>query len=377
MNKKNRRGVFRAVTACALSAAMLIAGGCGKPGGPGGQRGPYGSQGGTIYVIGKQPLSFWDDVRKGAEDAGEEFGYDIVYRQGTSDNDYSSQEADIQDAIKKKAKAIVIAPNGKTELNSAFEEAEKAGIKIININSKADYEGVVTYVRCSDKESGSLAARNAVKLLKAKDPELAGLKNIAIIPHTASTAEERVSGFVEAFTEQAADAIAPVNMTENNEAKAKENRDAKKNDFKKGIVKGAACSKRDVAEAEAREILEANAGNISVMYGTNTNTTLGICDAVSALDLQDDVVVIGFNSDMDEINYINNHVLDGTIIQNPYMMGYVGVRYAKKIISGDSCAARVDTGAVFVTADNINEEFIQLMMFPDGRPDENGEEGEG
>ena len=180
MNKKNRRGVFRAVTACALSAAMLIAGGCGKPGGPGGQRGPYGSQGGTIYVIGKQPLSFWDDVRKGAEDAGEEFGYDIVYRQGTSDNDYSSQEADIQDAIKKKAKAIVIAPNGKTELNSAFEEAEKAGIKIININSKADYDGVVTFVRCSDKESGSLAARNAVKLLKAKDPELAGLKNIAI-----------------------------------------------------------------------------------------------------------------------------------------------------------------------------------------------------
>jgi hypothetical protein len=59
------------------------------------------------------------------------------------------------------------------------------------------------------------------------------------------------------------------------------------------------------------------------------------------------------------------------------MMGYVGVRYAKKIISGDNCAARIDTGAVFVTADNINEDFIQLMMFPDGKPDENGEGGEG
>ena len=81
MNKKNRRGVFRAIAACTLSAAMLLSGGCGSKGAQRGPGGPNAQQGGTIFVITKQSLSFWDDVKKGAEDAGEEFGYDIVFVQ--------------------------------------------------------------------------------------------------------------------------------------------------------------------------------------------------------------------------------------------------------------------------------------------------------
>ena len=376
MNKKNRRAVFRPIAACTLSAAMLLAGGCGNKGAQGGPGGPNAQQGGTIFVIAKQPLSFWDDVRKGAEDAGEELGYDIVYREATGDNDYSSQEADIQDAIKKKAKAIVIAPNGKTELNSAFEQAEKAGIKIININSKADYDGVLSFIRCSDNESGSVAARNAIKILRGDSMEITGLKNIAIIGHTASTAEERISGFINTFTDQAADAIAPTEMTENNGEKVEENKKAKIEAYKKGIIKGDPCAKKDAAKEEALEILQNNPGNISVFFGTNTNTTLGICEAVEELELQNEVVVIGFNSDEQELAYIRNGVLDGTVIQNPYMMGYVGVRYAKKAITGDNVPLRMDTGAVFVSTKNINDEFVNLMIYPDGKPGEN-EGGQG
>ncbi len=379
MNKKNRRGVFKAIAACTLSAAMLLSGGCGSRGRQVGLGGPNAQQGGTIFVITKQHLSFWDDVRKGAEDAGEEFGYDIVYSEATNDNDYSSQEAAIYDAIKKKARAIVIAPNGKTELNKAFEDAEKAGIKIININSRADYEGVASFIRCSDYESGSVAARNAITLMQVKDPELAGLKNIAIIPSTAATSEERVAGFIDSFTSQAADAIAPIDMTETNEKKVKEARDAKIDAYKKGVIKGAECSKEGNAKEEAMKILQNNQGNISVMFGTNTNTTLGICEAIEELELENEVVVVGFNSDEKELAYIKTHVLDGTVIQNPYMMGYVGVRYAKRALNGDSVPSRMDTGAVFVDAENINDDFIQLMIYPDGKPDvaENTTGGEG
>ena len=379
MNKKNRRGVFKAIAACTLSAAMLLSGGCGSRGGQGGPGGPNAQQDGTICVITKQHLSFWDDVKKGAEDAGEEFGYDIVYSEATNDNDYSSQEAAIYDAIKKKAKAIVIAPNGKTELNKAFEDAEKAGIKIININSRADYEGVASFIRCSDYESGSVAARNAITLMQVKDPELAGLKNIAIIPSTAATSEERVAGFIDSFTSQASDAIAPIDMTETNEKKVKEARDAKIDAYKKGVIKGAECSKEGAAKEEAMKILQNNQGNISVMFGTNTNTTLGICEAIEELELENEVVVVGFNSDEKELAYIKTHVLDGTVIQNPYMMGYVGVRYAKRAITGDSVPSRMDTGAVFVNAENINDDFVQLMIYPDGKPDaaENTTGGEG
>ena len=118
MNK--RKSIFRAIASCTLSAMMLISAGCGKSQNAGGQ----GSTGGPppkIAVITKQQLSFWDDVRKGAEDAGNELGAQILYTVATSDNDYVSQVAAIKEAIAADAKAIVIAPNSQTELNSAFD----------------------------------------------------------------------------------------------------------------------------------------------------------------------------------------------------------------------------------------------------------------
>ena len=122
MNKK-RKGILRVLALCSAAVMMMASSGCGK-GGQGG-RGRGMQQGGKIAVITKQQLSFWDDVKKGAEDACNELGYEMIYTVADGDNDYVSQVAAINDAIKKDAKAIVIAPNGTTELNEAFEKAEE------------------------------------------------------------------------------------------------------------------------------------------------------------------------------------------------------------------------------------------------------------
>ena len=364
MNKEKRKGFFKAVTACTLTAAMLLSGGCGK------QK----EEKSKIAVITKQKLSFWSDVQMGAEDACNELGFELLYSVADGDNDYVSQEAAIQHAIKEHAAAIVIAPNGKTELNSAFEQAEKNGIKIININSRADYPGVISLIRSSDTEGGSVAARHAVEILRKNDENLTKLKNIAIIGHTASTAEDRISGFVDSFTNLASSAIAPDVMVENdqNPEKLAAAKQEKIEAYKKGIIKGTPCAKRDAAEEEAMKILTNSANEISVIFGTNTNTTLGICDAISELGLEDDIVVIGFNSDEEELGYIRTGVLDGTVVQNPYMMGYVGVRYAKRSLQGDNVPSILDTGTVYVDQTNLNTDFIQLLIYPRGKNDEDG-----
>ena len=123
MNKSKRKRFFSAIALCTVSAAMLMTTACGKP-----------ASDGRIAVICKtQGVSFWDDVKKGAEDAGEELGYDIDYYIASGDNDYASQIEYINEAIDNKVKAIVIAPNGNSELDEAFAKAENAGIKLINI----------------------------------------------------------------------------------------------------------------------------------------------------------------------------------------------------------------------------------------------------
>ena len=374
MNKNKGKGFFRALAACTVAAALVASVGCGKSDAAKGRGGRPIEK---IAVITKQQLSFWDDVKKGAEDAGAELGYNIMYTVAEGDNDYVSQIDAIKNAMSAGAKAIVIAPNSDTDLNSVFKEAESRGIKIVNINSKADYEGVATLINSSDSDSGALAARSAVKILRVTDPNLENVGKIAIIGHTASTAESRIEGFIQVFTEQFASTLNPeVTLTVDEameglslEDKRKAAIDEQIGKFKKGIVQGESCAKRTDAEAEAKELLKSDGNCISVIFATNTNTTLGVCDAVNDLNLGDKIIVVGFNSDQEELDYIKTGILDGTVIQNPYVMGYLGVRYAHKLVQGSDVTSHLDIGSTFVNQSNMSDDFIKLLL---NKSDNNG-----
>lgn len=413
MNKKKRKGTFKAIAACAVSAVMLLAGGCGKPQGQ--QQGPPADGGGAkIAVITKQQLSFWDDVKNGAEDACNEFGYEMLYTVADGDNDYVSQVAAINDAINKKAVAIVIAPNSTTELNDALNKAIDQGIKVVTINSSLDSsmtEAIVSCVKSSDSDGGAVAAKNAIKAYTSKGNSLENIGKVAIVGHTATTAEERISGFIDRLTQGIADAkgvevpqanpyaammgggdaaaygaeggdadaaaaggadaaMAGAGEEELDDAakaakEAEEENSRQLDLIKKSFVQGERCAKRDEAAEEAKKLLGKDGNGISIIYGTNTNTTLGICDAVESLGLTGKVVVVGFNSDEDELAYIRRGVLDGVIVQNPYIMGYVGIRYAKQSVSGTLTPHELDTGVTFVSAGNLNDDYIQLLLYPD------------
>ncbi|MCR4795098.1 MAG: substrate-binding domain-containing protein [Ruminococcus sp.] len=372
MNRSKRKGIFRTIAACTLSAMMLISAGCGKPQNAGGN----GQQGGPpakVAVITKQQLSYWDDVKKGAEDAGNELGVQIMYTVATSDNDYVSQVAAIKEAIAADAKAIVIAPNSDTELNSVLDEAVAKGIKVININSKVkDYGKIESFIRCSDSDSGAVAARNVAKILEEKGADYEKLGKIAIIGHTASTAEERIQGFIGVLTSYASHNIQKPSVTETDPEKlveanaaAESEYNSKLEKFSKNFVQGDRVADREKAEKEAEKLLKNDGNGISIMFGTNTNTTLGICDAVSSLKLDDKIIVVGFNSDEEELSYIRKGTLNGTVVQNPYIMGYVGVRYANKVIKGMTVPTELDVGATFVNGSNMNDDYIQLLLYPD------------
>ena len=377
MNKNTRNRIISALTLCAVSAATLMSTGCGRSK----------DDKIKIAVITKQNISFWHDVENGAKHAGDELGVEILYNEGgeteypQGDNDYNTQIEYINYAIEQGVDAIVIAPNGTTELNEAFERAKNAGIKLININSRAQYDGILSCISSSDIDGGSVAARqaadavllsdtirNGMAALKnlSKEKALAGVKElgkgaVAIIGHTAATANNRINGFksqtASEITRQMKDDgidLSALGITEEQKAAL----------FLNFFIEGERCSTVDAAYDEAKNILKDNT-NIVCFYATNTNTTLGVCKAVEELGLQDKVFVIGFNSDDDEISYLKQHVLDGTVIQNPYNMGYVGVRYANKAANDEGIPGAIDTGVTFITNDNLNDDYIQLLLKPE------------
>ena len=193
MNKKKRKGALRSLAVCAVSLAMLTsAAACGKPA----------DVGGSVAVICKnENVSFWEEVKTGASDCCEEMGYDMEYYVASSDTDFASQIEFINDAIEKDVKAIIIAPNDMNELNDALKKATDKGIKIVNINSRCNFEDVVSYVGSSDFDGGAVAARNAASIFFDGLSETEeNIGKIAVIGHTASTAELRITGFKATFS---------------------------------------------------------------------------------------------------------------------------------------------------------------------------------
>lgn len=464
MNKMKRKGIFKRIALCSAALTMLAsATACGKPE----------NVGGKIAVICKnENVSFWDEVKTGAEDCCDEMGYELLYYCATNDNDYASQIEFVNKALDEGAKAIVIAPNDLNELDPAFDKARKQGVKILNINSRANYEHLTSYIGSSDFDGGAVAARNAADIFFdniSEDEENIG--KIAMIGHTASTAELRLTGFRATFSpilgkfigeRQAAKAQAaaaqaqeesaenggsnvktqggaptgggsPVEMAANSaatqaaqggapkdailnaalgaarsaaagtgaseaeiqaaaqaavaavtggapadtqeteetteagapEGKTKTRTSAKDEDpLAEYFVNGNPCGTQKAAYEEAKRLLEENP-DIKIMYTTNTNTTLGACQAVEELDLADQVILVGFNSDEQEIKYIKSGLLDGTIIQNPYNMGYIGTSYAIQAAQGQDVTASLDTGVTWISAKNINDDDIQLLLYPD------------
>lgn len=103
---------------------------------------------------------------------------------------------------------------------------------------------------------------------------------------------------------------------------------------------------------------------VTVLYATDTLTTKGICSAVDELGLKESVIVAGYNADDEIVSYLNQGVLDATVVQNPYSMGYLGVIYAKKLIEGNTITQSINTGVTLVTQKNLMDDYTQAILYP-------------
>ena len=120
----------------------------------------------------------------------------------------------------------------------------------------------------------------------------------------------------------------------------------------------------NVAKTKTMEALKKNP-DIKLIYTTNESSTLGVCQAIQEMGYQPgEVTVIGFNSSDTELQYLRSGVLDALVVQNPYNIGYLSVYYAGQVAGGTSVSGMEYTGVAYVTAENIDDDDIQLILNP-------------
>lgn len=335
-----------------------------------------------VAVIAKGSDSdYWDTVKKGVEEAGEELNIRTSFSAPSGQSVVDSQMALIRQAIKDKADAIVLAPISYDAINDALVDADRAGIPIITIDSDSSFENIKAKVTTNNDAAGAIAAMNAKDIIGEKG-------KIAIINHSEEMqTTTRINGFTveltgktieqlvaEGSTEEQKSNFIPEETTDEPEDQDAQDEDSDESDEQQAsepdgiqIIENIYCGGvQERAKEETKKIISEHP-DLKLIYSTNEPATIGVCQGVQEMGVQDQVQVVGFDCPFQLIECIKDGTLDGTIVQDPYTMGYNGISFARKIISGSYVDPEFDTGATFVTNDNINSTYVQKLIYPLGK----------
>ncbi len=306
----------------------------------------------TIAVIPKGLThEHWKSVEAGAQQAAREAGNVKIVWQGPPKEDDTNQQINlVQSFVSSRVDGIVLAPLSDQALVAPVRMAVKAGIPVVIIDSGLRGkvgEDFVAYVGTDNFNAGKLGGGRMAELLAsaASAPSVApapsGRRTVLLLRYAESSAStnEREQGFLEALK-----VLAP--------------------DVK--VIDPPQYAGADVNSAKkaAENMLTAHAGKFDAIFCPNESSTEGMLLAMQDRQLGGKVKFVGFDRNQRLLDAIKAGVLHGVVVQNPIKMGYLGVKTLLKHRAGEKVDEKIDTGAVLVTADNLNEPEIQKLVHP-------------
>ncbi len=287
----------------------------------------------VIAVVPKgQAHIFWQTVRAGANAAGKKFGVNILWNGPASEIEISKQINIVEDFISRRVDGIVVAPSDQKALVPVIESAARRGIPVTIFDSGAQTDSYVSFVSTDNYLGGAKAAHRMAEILNKKG----SVAVVGVMPGSASTTQ-RENGFRETL--------------------AKEYPDLKIVAFQYGM------SDRAKSLAVAEDILTANP-NLNGFFGPNESSSVGAAQAVKARGLTGKVKVIGFDSSPSLTADLQEGIIDSLIVQNPFAMGFEGVRTLCEKLEGKNPERRIDTGVTVVTKNSLSDPKIQQLINP-------------
>ncbi len=286
-----------------------------------------------IAVVPKgQAHVFWQMVQAGARAAGEKFGVKILWNGPASEIEISKQINIIEDFINRRVDGLVIAPSDEKALVPVIESASRRGIPVTIFDSGAQTEAYVSFVATDNYEGGVQAAHRMSKVMNGKG----NVAIVGVMPGSASTTQ-RENGFKDTL--------------------AKEYPRLKIVAFQYGM------SDRAKSLAVTEDILTANP-NLNGIFAPSEASSIGVVQAVKIRGLSGKVKIVGFDASASLMADVQEGHIDSLVVQNPFAMGFEGVKTLCEKLRGQTPQRRVDTGVTLVTQENLSNPEIQQLINP-------------
>jgi ribose transport system substrate-binding protein len=291
----------------------------------------------TVPVIVKDMTSpYWQAVLAGARKAGQDLGVNVVEFGAESESDSNGQISILAKAVASNPAAIVIAPAQFAALGKPIDEAAKK-VKIIGIESAADTKAMTSLLATDNLNAGRIAADAlAVAITKSYADTEGDVAIITSMPGIASL-DQRAKGFKETIAAKygALDIVAE---------KAADGKPATVLDIMRDVI----AKNRDLRG----------------VFVSDPIMTQAVGEAVAENKSDDKINVVGVGSNEKLVKFLQDDVIAGLVVEDPFRMGYDGVKTALAASKGEQVAANVDTGATLVTKANMSSARSQELLKP-------------
>jgi ribose transport system substrate-binding protein len=276
---------------------------------------------------------YWRTVDLGAEAAAKDLGVHVIWKGPVKENDRGDQIAMVEQFITEGVNGIVLAPLDANGLVDPVQEATGKGIPVVVIDSalKATVgKDFASFVATNNHQAGYMGGEQLTKLLNGKG-------KVVLLRYAAGSAstEEREAGFLEAIAKSPDITVISSNQ-----------------------MGGATTDSAKTAALNMMDTLKQADG----IFCPNESTTMGMLGALEDGQLAGKVKFVGFDATPALVDAMKKKEIDVLISQDPFKMGYQGVKQCVAAIRKQPVDQVVDTGSAVVTSENVGTPEIQKVL---------------
>lgn len=284
----------------------------------------------TIVMVGKRNQSdYWQNVRMGAQAAAKELNVNVKYLTPKTE-DGQAQIQLIDHSLDKGMNALVLASSDYNAPVKEIEKVNKKQIPIIAIDSEVKSSNIRSYIGTNNDLAGKIAGQKIIDLTGPNS-------TIGILGSAPNRDEVQLEkGIGELVHQYPGVHIVDTEYCNSDAGRA-------------GVIAGKMISSNQ---------------NLDGIVALDVASATGAATEINKLGDAGKMKLITFNSSQEELGLLQDGVIQAIIIQNPYQMGYLGVKYAVDQLEGKTVPKRFELDMKIIDSDNMFWPENEKLLFP-------------
>ena len=283
---------------------------------------------------------FWKSIHAGALAAAGELKaggitVNVIWKGPLREDDREQQVQVVENFTGRRVSGLVLAPLDARALVAPTEEAVRAGIPVVIIDSGLKSTAPVSTVSTDNYKGGVLGARRLGELLGGKGKVFL----LRVLAGSTST-EQREAGFLDTLAKE----FPGLQILSSDQH---------------------AGATRDTAYRTSQNLLNRFGRDVTGIFAPNESSATGMLLAMKDAGLAGGKVkLVGFDSGAQTVAALKSGDLQGLVVQNPFRMGYLGVKTLVASLRGQKVELVIDTGCALVTRENMAEPAMGDLLYP-------------